>query len=76
MGLCLDVAHNNTANGTRIQTERCNTSPAQKFTLTASGELVNPPSGKCVDVEGHGTQDGSPLKLWECNGSASQKWRR
>ncbi|MEV0136551.1 ricin-type beta-trefoil lectin domain protein [Dactylosporangium sp. NPDC050688] len=76
MGLCLDVAHNNTANGTRIQTVRCNTSPATQFKLTASGELVNPPSGKCVDVKGNSTQDGAQLQLWDCNGSASQKWRR
>ncbi|MEV0127609.1 ricin-type beta-trefoil lectin domain protein [Dactylosporangium sp. NPDC050688] len=76
MGICLDVAHNNTDNGTRIQTVWCNDSGANQFKLTASGELINPPSGKCVDVKGQGTANGTKLVLWDCNGSASQKWRR
>lgn len=76
LGKCMDVAWGSTQNDAVIQLANCSGNPAQRFVLTATGDLVNPQSGKCVDVEAWGTANGSRLIQWQCHGGSNQKWRR
>ena len=75
-GKCLDVAGGSKDNGAAIQLYTCNGSAAQKFVLSAAGDLVNPQADKCVDIEGWNPKNGAVLQLWECGGTANQKWSR
>jgi hypothetical protein len=72
----MDVSGGSTANGAAVQLWTCNGTGAQKFTLTAAGDLVNTQANKCVDVTNVGTANGSKLQLWTCTGGSNQKWRR
>ncbi|WP_162189940.1 ricin-type beta-trefoil lectin domain protein, partial [Dactylosporangium aurantiacum] len=76
LGKCMDVSGGSTADGAVVQLWTCNGTGAQKFTLTAAGDLVNPQSGKCVDVQNVATANGSKLHIWTCNGASNQKWHR
>lgn len=59
-----------------MQLYTCNGTSAQRFTISAAGDLVNTGANKCVDVANHGTANGSQLQLWDCTGGANQKWTR
>jgi hypothetical protein len=72
----MDVSGGSSANGAAIQLWNCNGSGAQKFVLSAAGDLVNVQANKCVDVANVATANGSPLHLWECVGASNQKWRK
>lgn len=72
--MCLDVAWGSTANRAAIQIARCSGNAAQKFTLTAAGDLVNPQADKCVDITDRNEANGAVLQLWKCEGTANQKW--
>ncbi|HEX8434277.1 ricin-type beta-trefoil lectin domain protein, partial [Archangium sp.] len=74
LGKCMDVAWGSTANGAAIQLVACNGNPAQKFVLSAAGDLVNPQANKCVDIKDWNSASGARLQTWECGGSANQKW--
>lgn len=74
LGLCMDLAWASTNEGTPVQLVQCNGGWAQKFTLNAAHDLVNPTADKCVTAEGTG--DGARLVLRSCNGSSAQKWRK
>ena len=65
-----------TADGTQIQIYTCNSTGAQQFTLTGSGDLLNPQSNRCVDIKDWVNGNGAKLHLWDCAGSANQKWRK
>ncbi|MER7710778.1 lectin [Streptomyces werraensis] len=69
---CLDVDNAGTADGTRVQIHACNSSAAQRWTVSADGTLRA--LGKCLDVSGGGTADGTRVQLWTCNGTGSQVW--
>lgn len=69
---CLDVDNAGTADGTRVQIYACNSSAAQRWTVSADGTLRA--LGKCLDVSGGGTADGTRIQLWTCNGTGSQVW--
>jgi hypothetical protein len=75
-GMCMDVAWGSTANGAPIQIARCSGDPAQRFVLTAAGDLVNPQADKCVDITDWNPDNDAVLQLWQCSGNANQKWRR
>ena len=65
-----------TANGTEVQLVNCNGNPAQRFTLTGAGDLVNlrPTSAW---TSGTATRTTAPsCRLWDCTGGANQKWSR
>ncbi|NMH81900.1 RICIN domain-containing protein [Pseudonocardia xinjiangensis] len=70
VGLCMDLAGANTANGTTIQVARCNGGWAQQFTLNAAHDLVNPTADKCVTVQS------GLLVIQPCNGTDPQKWSK
>uniref|UniRef100_UPI001F27204A RICIN domain-containing protein n=1 Tax=Streptacidiphilus neutrinimicus TaxID=105420 RepID=UPI001F27204A len=76
LGLCMDVAGANTADGTTVQLANCNGGPAQVWTLntTQGGDLVSILANKCVDAAYQGTGNGTRLQLWDCNGQSNQKW--
>ncbi|MEY9937487.1 ricin-type beta-trefoil lectin domain protein [Streptacidiphilus sp. MAP5-3] len=76
LGLCMDVANANSANGTTVQLANCNGGPAQVWTLntTQGGDLVSIMAGKCVDAVNQGTGNGTRLQLWTCAGTPNQKW--
>ncbi|MFF4113410.1 ricin-type beta-trefoil lectin domain protein [Streptomyces sp. NPDC001714] len=76
LGLCMDLAWANTANGTAIQVAKCSGNRAQLFYLSAQGDLVSALADKCVDVTDNGTANGTKLQLWTCSGTPNQKWRK
>ncbi|NEC49694.1 DUF1080 domain-containing protein [Actinospica acidiphila] len=69
---CLDVDGAGTADGTRVQIYACNSSAAQRWTVSADGTLRA--LGKCLDVSGGGSLDGTRIQLWTCNGTGAQVW--
>ncbi|MFE1260771.1 lectin [Streptomyces albogriseolus] len=71
-GKCLDVDNAGTADGTRVQIYTCNSSAAQRWTVSGDGTLRA--LGKCLDVSGGGTADGTRVQLWACNGTGAQVW--
>ena len=75
LGKCLDVANGSTANGAVVHLWDCfDTVATQKWTLNASGDLVNNAANKCLDVKDNNTANGAKLQLWDCAGTANQKW--
>src|SRR6266436_2835344 len=52
-GKCIDITSANTANGTTVQLFDCNGTGAQKWTVTAAHDIVNPQSNRCLDVTGN-----------------------
>jgi hypothetical protein len=72
-GLCLDVYHAGTANGTRVDSYPCNWTKAQLWYFNGT-ELVNPNSGKCLDDPYSRTANGTLLDIWSCNGGRQQSW--
>lgn len=76
LGLCMDLAWGNTANGTAIQVAKCSGGRAQLFYLSAQGDLVSALADKCVDVTDNGTANGTKLQLWTCSGTPNQKWHK
>ncbi|MGX1158975.1 PQQ-dependent sugar dehydrogenase [Streptomyces albogriseolus] len=71
-GRCLDVDNAGTADGTRVQIYTCNSSAAQRWTVSGDGTLRA--LGKCLDVSGGGSLDGTRIQLWTCNGTGAQVW--
>ncbi|WPP27906.1 PQQ-dependent sugar dehydrogenase [Streptomyces sp. CL7] len=71
-GKCLDVDNAGTADGTRVQIYTCNSSAAQRWTVSGDGTLRA--LGKCLDVSGGGSLDGTRVQLWTCNGTGAQVW--
>ncbi|MFF7319770.1 PQQ-dependent sugar dehydrogenase [Streptomyces albogriseolus] len=71
-GKCLDVDNAGTADGTRGQIYTCNSSAAQRWTVSGDGTLRA--LGKCLDVSGGGSLDGTRVQLWTCNGTGAQVW--
>lgn len=73
-GKCLDVLNAGTANDTTVDLYSCNDSGAQQWEPQATGELINPESGRCLtdpDRGGSGTQ----LVIEDCQDTANQLWR-
>ncbi|MEU9786337.1 ThuA domain-containing protein [Streptomyces phaeochromogenes] len=69
---CLDIDNAQTADGTKVQIWTCNTSAAQKWTVSGDGTLRA--LGKCLDVSEGASADGTRIQLWTCNGSGAQTW--
>lgn len=72
-GRCVDDYGSGTVNGNKIDIYRCNGTPAQAWTFTAGGELVNAASGKCLNDAGYGGQATKQI-LWTCNGASNERW--
>ena len=63
------------ANNTPVQMFTCNATGAQRWFYAASGQIINPPSGKCLDL--HGVGDGNLVEvvIFTCDSSnVSQQW--
>jgi hypothetical protein len=74
LGLCMDLARASTNENTTVQLVNCNGGWAQKFTLNAADELVNPTAGKCVTAVS--SANGAKLVLRSCAGTSNQKWHK
>ena len=66
-GMCLDLDHGKTVNGTNIKVAACKNLAAQKFALGKTGLLhvKNNPT-KCVHIAGE-TKAGANVNLWPCS---------
>ena len=71
-GQCVDVAAQNSNNGTPVQLWTCNGTAAQQWSVPGDGTLRA--LGKCLDIVGNGTANSAKLELWECNGVGGQQW--
>ncbi|MFD0584798.1 ricin-type beta-trefoil lectin domain protein [Dactylosporangium darangshiense] len=74
LGMCMDLAGADDADGTNVQLVRCNGGWAQRFAVNSSHDLVNTVAKKCVDVRGWNSASGAKLQLWSCTGGDNQKW--
>jgi lysophospholipase L1-like esterase len=72
-GRCLEVTGLGTANGTDAQLWDCWGGSNQRWTYTASRQLMVY-GGKCLDAYGQGTSNGTSVVIWDCNGQANQQW--
>ncbi len=73
-GMCLDVDHAGTANGTAVLFWECNSQINQQWVVQQDGSIRSTSSGKCLDVDNGGLTAGSELLIWECNGQSNQRW--
>lgn len=70
-GKCLDDRYMATDDGTPMQLWTCNTTDAQRWTISGNTVRV---LGKCLDVQWGATGNGTPVWLWTCNGGGAQNW--
>ncbi|BCW05835.1 RICIN domain-containing protein [Arthrobacter sp. NtRootA1] len=73
-GKCLDLKSFDPRDGAVVDIYTCDGGTNQKWTLDASGQLVNASSGKCLDVSGQSVADGAFVQQWSCTGGTNQKW--
>lgn len=74
---CIDDANSSTTNGTQLWQWTCNSSNAQKFTLSKTDGyyvLINKASGQCADINGASTSSGAGLIQWPCSYADNQKF--
>jgi beta-glucosidase len=72
-GLCLDVAGDSNADGTKVEIYTCNGTNGQQWTEDPGGTVRA--DGKCLDVAGGGTANGTLVDLSSCNGGGGQAWQ-
>jgi poly(3-hydroxybutyrate) depolymerase len=72
-GRCVDVPGSSTTNGTQVQLWDCHGGGNQRWTYTASKQLVVY-GNKCLDASGQGTGNGTAVIIWDCHGQANQQW--
>ena len=65
------MAGGNSVDLTPADTNDCNGTPAQQWTLEDDGSLHA--LGKCLDVFGGGTTEGTRVELYTCNGAGHQR---
>jgi len=70
---CVDVPGSSTTNGTQVQLWDCHGGTNQRWTYTASRQLMVY-GNKCLDANGQGTSNGTAVIIWDCNGQANQQW--
>jgi endonuclease/exonuclease/phosphatase family metal-dependent hydrolase len=73
VGMCMDVLHSGTADGTPVDLYTCNGTNAQKWTV--AGDETLRAFGKCLTVTGGGTGNGAQVELDTCNGTPVQQWQ-
>jgi len=72
-GRCVDVPNSTTVDGTQVQLWDCNSASNQRWTHTASRQLMVY-GNKCLDAFGQGTTNGTMAVIWACNGGINQQW--
>ncbi|WP_238008663.1 RICIN domain-containing protein [Dactylosporangium sp. AC04546] len=62
--------------GATVQLWDCLGNGAQRWTVQANGNLVNPQSGRRLDASGWGTGNGTRVQLWTCGPGpqSNQAW--
>ncbi|MDQ0790601.1 hypothetical protein QFZ64_006098 [Streptomyces sp. B3I8] len=73
---CLEVTGGATADGSPVDIDDCDGTPAQAWRVRADGSVVDVASGKCLDAVGQGTAHNTALDIWPCSGGSDQRWRR
>lgn len=77
-GQCMDVEYAGTSDGTEIQQWNCNSSTAQKFTLSKTSDgyyvVLTKAAGKCLDVASSSLVDGAKIQEWTCGYGDNQKF--
>ncbi|HRI63415.1 MAG TPA: ricin-type beta-trefoil lectin domain protein [Polyangium sp.] len=74
---CLDIAGGAATNGANVQSAICGQTNAQKWFLTAAGELRSAVAfDVCLEVEDGATANGSNVRIGACNGTTAQRWTR
>ncbi len=71
-GLCLDVASDSNADGSKVDIYTCNGTNGQQWTIEPNNTIQA--DGKCLDVAGGGTANGTLVDLYTCNGTGAQVW--
>jgi hypothetical protein len=71
-GECIDIPHQNTADGTPMSLFHCHGSPNQQWSIS-NGQVMGM-GGVCLDVLGSAAVDGAQIIIVACNGRPSQKW--
>jgi beta-glucosidase len=71
-GLCLDLASDGNADGTKVDVYTCNGTDGQQWTEEPDGTIHA--DGKCLSVAGGGTANGTPVDLSACEGGGAQDW--
>jgi len=71
-GLCLDLASDSNADGTKVDVYTCNGTDGQQWTEEPDGTIHA--DGKCLDVSGGATANGTLVDLYTCNGTGAQVW--
>jgi hypothetical protein len=72
-GRCVEVPNSSTTNGTQVQIWDCGSGTNQRWTSTASKQLMVY-GNKCLDASGAGTANGTQVIIWDCHGAANQQW--
>ncbi len=72
-GRCIDINNSSTTNGTQAQLWDCSGASNQRWTYTASKQLVVYGT-KCLDASNRGTSNGTAVIIWDCNGQTNQQW--
>ncbi len=72
-GMCMAVAGNGSANGTKVVAWKCDGDTAQRWTAYSDGTLRI--DGKCLDVTGRSAAIGATVTIGACDGSPSQRWQ-
>ncbi len=72
-GKCVEVSGSSTANGAAAQLWDCTGADNQKWSRTASKQLMVY-GNKCLDAYGAGTSAGTAIVTWDCNGGTNQQW--
>ncbi|MEV4492538.1 ricin-type beta-trefoil lectin domain protein [Micromonospora coxensis] len=72
-GRCAEIGGSSTTNGTQAQIWDCVGTANQRWTSTASRQLMVYGT-KCLDASGQGTTNGTTVVIWDCNGQANQQW--
>lgn len=72
---CIDLPHNNSANGNHLQIWNCLDNSAQEFSYNPTTlQIKHLPSDKCIDLDSNKQDNGSKIQLWDCNGAVNQRW--
>ncbi|WP_433136152.1 ricin-type beta-trefoil lectin domain protein [Actinomadura nitritigenes] len=72
--MCLAVAANGTANGSRVILWTCDNGAEQQWHLDSSGQIWNPQASKCLDDPRSSTTNGTNLEIYDCNLGKNQYW--
>ena len=72
---CLDVTGGENANGTPVQTWKCDPGHENQNWTVDGGRIVWTGTKKCLDVSGGDRANGTQVQIWQCEaGNENQQW--